>query len=113
MELNPASEFLLHADSETVRLQKGLACGYDAHVDRHACRREIQFALVAARLGRSLSVYELGEKFVGDFEAPRTKVMNRDRLDPHLSPASRKDILQAAPRRAFGGQDVEKRTEWE
>jgi catalase-peroxidase len=50
-------------------------------VDRHARRPGLRLELAAARAGRGLCQPTRSEKFVKDFVAAWTKVMNLDRFD--------------------------------
>ena len=50
-------------------------------MDRHACRSDLRLARAASRLGRGLRQRDAQKKFVDDFVAAWTKVMNLDRFD--------------------------------
>ena len=50
-------------------------------VDRHPRRPDLRFALAAAGTRRSLCISDSKEKFVKDFAAAWSKVMNHDRFE--------------------------------
>ena len=50
-------------------------------MDRHPRRPDLRLALAAARLAEVYACADAKEKFVKDFVAAWTKVMNADRFD--------------------------------